>query len=60
MRPEITRRQSAEERIARFAGESGIPLLRIGLGVVYLWFGVLKLFPAAAPPKISSNARCPR
>lgn len=29
--------------------ESGIPLLRIGLGVVYLWFGVLKLFPGGSP-----------
>lgn len=44
-----TRREMAEERLARFAGEAGTPLLRIGLGVVYLWFGVLKLFPGGSP-----------
>ncbi len=48
-RPELSRRQSTEERLTRFAGEAGIPLLRIGLGVVYLWFGVLKLFPGGSP-----------
>ncbi|MFD5826007.1 hypothetical protein [Lentzea sp. NPDC060358] len=48
-RPETTRRASAGHRLTRFAGEAGIPLLRIGLGVVYLWFGVLKLFPGASP-----------
>lgn len=48
-RPETTRRESAAERSTRFARESGIPLLRIGLGVVYLWFGVLKLFPGGSP-----------
>ncbi|HUQ55716.1 hypothetical protein [Lentzea sp.] len=47
--PETTRRESTGERITRFAGDAGIPLLRIGLGVVYLWFGVLKLFPGASP-----------
>jgi uncharacterized membrane protein YphA (DoxX/SURF4 family) len=49
LRPETTRRESTEERITRFAGDAGIPLLRIGLGVVYLWFGVLKLFPGGSP-----------
>ncbi|MFD9700755.1 hypothetical protein [Lentzea sp. NPDC059081] len=46
---ETTRRESTGERIARVTGEAGVPLLRIGLGVVYLWFGVLKLFPGASP-----------
>jgi uncharacterized membrane protein YphA (DoxX/SURF4 family) len=49
LRPETTRRESAEQRITRFTREAGIPLLRIGLGVVYLWFGVLKLFPGGSP-----------
>lgn len=49
LRPETTRRESTEERVSRFARDSGIPLLRIGLGVVYLWFGVLKLFPGGSP-----------
>ncbi|MEU7481139.1 hypothetical protein AB0A63_34535 [Lentzea sp. NPDC042327] len=49
LRPGMTRRHSAEERLTRFAGEAGTPLLRIGLGIVYLWFGVLKLFPGGSP-----------
>ncbi len=32
------------ETLARF----GIPVLRIGLGVVFFWFGVLKFFPGAS------------
>ena len=27
----------------------GIPLLRLSLGVVFLWFGALKLFPNVSP-----------
>ncbi|MFI6099413.1 hypothetical protein ACIA8G_27980 [Lentzea sp. NPDC051213] len=49
LRPELSRRQSTEDRVTRFAGDAGIPLLRIGLGIVYLWFGVLKLFPGGSP-----------
>ncbi|MGW8251395.1 MAG: DoxX family membrane protein [Anaerolineales bacterium] len=29
--------------------DHGITLLRISLGVVYVWFGVLKFFPAMSP-----------
>lgn len=28
---------------------SSVPVLRIGLGVVFLWFGLLKFFPDASP-----------
>jgi uncharacterized membrane protein YkgB len=27
----------------------GIPFLRLAMGVVFLWFGVLKLFPGVSP-----------
>ena len=27
----------------------GVPLLRISLGVIFFWFGVLKLFPGLSP-----------
>jgi uncharacterized membrane protein YphA (DoxX/SURF4 family) len=27
----------------------GIPVLRIGLGIVFLWFGLLKFFPGLSP-----------
>jgi uncharacterized membrane protein YkgB len=28
---------------------SGIPLLRISLGIVFFWFGILKFFPGLSP-----------
>lgn len=27
----------------------GIPMLRVGLGIIFLWFGGLKLFPGLSP-----------
>lgn len=47
--PDISRLHRADEQAIRFAGRAGVPLLRLGLGIVYLWFGVLKLFPAGSP-----------
>lgn len=29
--------------------KSGIPLLRLSLGIVFLWFGALKFFPGLSP-----------
>jgi uncharacterized membrane protein YphA (DoxX/SURF4 family) len=28
---------------------NGIPILRVGLGVVFVWFGLLKFFPGLSP-----------
>jgi uncharacterized membrane protein YkgB len=36
-------------RITRWMARRGIALLRISLGVVFLWFGVLKFFPGMSP-----------
>jgi uncharacterized membrane protein YphA (DoxX/SURF4 family) len=36
-------------RITAALARLGVPVLRIGLGVVFLWFGVLKFFPGASP-----------
>jgi uncharacterized membrane protein YkgB len=36
-------------RITRWMAQHGITLLRIGLGVVFLWFGVIKLIPGLSP-----------
>jgi uncharacterized membrane protein YphA (DoxX/SURF4 family) len=36
-------------RITAVLARLGVPVLRIGLGVVFLWFGVLKFFPGASP-----------
>jgi uncharacterized membrane protein YphA (DoxX/SURF4 family) len=30
-------------------GRSGIPLMRVSLAVIFLWFGVLKFFPSGSP-----------
>jgi uncharacterized membrane protein YphA (DoxX/SURF4 family) len=36
-------------RITRTLARISVPALRIGLGVVFLWFGVLKFFPNLSP-----------
>lgn len=39
----------ADARITHWMARYGIVLLRISLGVVFLWFGVLKFFPGLSP-----------
>jgi uncharacterized membrane protein YphA (DoxX/SURF4 family) len=36
-------------RITAGLARWGVPVLRVGLGVIFLWFGVLKFFPGASP-----------
>lgn len=38
-----------DRRITRWMASYGILLLRISLGIVFLWFGVLKFFPGLSP-----------
>ena len=38
-----------DRRITGWMAEYGVLFLRISLGLVYLWFGALKLFPGASP-----------
>ncbi len=38
-----------DEQLTRWMARYGIPLLRISLGVVFFWFGVLKFFPELSP-----------
>lgn len=35
--------------IVQWMGKNGISLLRISLGVVFVWFGLLKFFPGLSP-----------
>ncbi len=35
--------------VVRWMADHGLSIMRIGLGVVFLWFGVLKLFPGLSP-----------
>lgn len=41
--------RSADKRITRFMADHGITVLRISLGIVFLWFGALKFFPGMSP-----------
>lgn len=38
-----------DARITDWMARHGVRLLRISLGVVFFWFGVLKFFPGASP-----------
>lgn len=38
-----------DEAITGSMRRTGIPLIRISLGVVFLWFGALKFFPGLSP-----------
>lgn len=38
-----------DRRITTWMADHGLTLLRLALGVVFLWFGVLKFFPGASP-----------
>ena len=41
--------QPIDIRITNWMAKYGITLLRISLGIVFLWFGVLKFFPNLSP-----------
>jgi uncharacterized membrane protein YphA (DoxX/SURF4 family) len=41
--------QATDKRITAWLARYSIPLLRIGLGVIFLWFGALKFFPGMSP-----------
>jgi uncharacterized membrane protein YphA (DoxX/SURF4 family) len=36
-------------RITHTLARVGVPVLRVALGIVFLWFGLLKFFPGASP-----------
>ncbi len=38
-----------DRNITAMLARAGVPVLRIGLGVVFLWFGALKFFPGLSP-----------
>lgn len=38
-----------DRRITEWMAAHGLTLLRFALGIVFFWFGVLKLFPGASP-----------
>lgn len=38
-----------DRAITRWMAQYGLVILRIGLGIVFFWFGALKLFPGLSP-----------
>ena len=38
-----------DARVTNVMARIGVPLLRISLGIVFFWFGVLKFFPGLSP-----------
>ena len=38
-----------DARITSWMARHGVPLLRISLGIIFFWFGVLKFFPGLSP-----------
>jgi uncharacterized membrane protein YkgB len=38
-----------DRRITHFMARAGIPILRVALGIVFVWFGALKFFPGMSP-----------
>ena len=40
---------AVDRRLTRWMARYGIAFLRISIGIVYFWFGVLKFFPNASP-----------
>ena len=44
-----TRFDVLDARITQWMARHGLPLLRISLGIVFLWFGALKFFPGVSP-----------
>ena len=49
MRPRRHGYSQLDKHITDWMARHGITLLRISLGVVFLWFGVLKFFPGLSP-----------
>jgi uncharacterized membrane protein YkgB len=38
-----------DTRITHWMARTGIPILRIALGIIFIWFGALKLVPGLSP-----------
>jgi uncharacterized membrane protein YphA (DoxX/SURF4 family) len=41
--------QRVDLKLTRWMAHYGIVILRLGLGLVFLWFGLLKFFPSLSP-----------
>ena len=50
----------ADEKITAFMRHYGILFLRISVGIVFLWFGILKFFPGLSPAQELATATIER
>jgi uncharacterized membrane protein YkgB len=41
--------EQVDRRITEWMADHGLTFLRFALGIVFFWFGILKLFPGASP-----------
>ncbi len=39
----------ADKKITRWTAKNGLILLRLSIGIVFVWFGILKFFPGLSP-----------
>ena len=46
---QFSRFDPIDDRIARFMSRYGVVALRWAVGIVFIWFGALKLFPGMSP-----------
>ena len=56
MESAIASYQRVETRAVNWMAANGIALLRVSLGIVFLWFGALKFFPSASPAEELATA----
>ena len=47
--PVPPRLRPIDQRLIAWMARHGVPLLRVTIGLVFVWFGALKLFPGASP-----------
>ncbi|HAA76595.1 TPA: hypothetical protein DCE37_15895 [Candidatus Latescibacteria bacterium] len=45
----MNRFEQFDARLTEWAAFTGVPFLRISLGIVFFWFGMLKFFPGLSP-----------
>lgn len=38
-----------DKTITHWMAENGVIILRVGLGIIFFWFGILKFFPGVSP-----------
>lgn len=51
---------SIDRRISDWMARNGITLLRLSLGLIFFWFGILKFFPGMSPAQNLSSATIER